>query len=111
MDGLEECIITICREVVQRNRVAQGASDNAAEGLLSFCCRAHIPFQAWQSNQAITVDTSRGAIDLEPSTGLEYALWVLGLNAAMLAKESSIELANVSVDCMLWSPEVYVMSN
>lgn len=60
----------------------------------------------------MTVDTSRGAIDLEPSTGLECAVWVMGLNAAMTAAAQGAEtVVNLSADEMLWSPQLYVMSN
>ena len=58
----------------------------------------------------MTVDTSRGAIDLEPPTGLEYAIWVLGLNAAMTITLDSALSTNVPVDQMLWSSELFVMS-
>lgn len=59
----------------------------------------------------MTVDTSRGAIDLEPPTGLEYGIWVLGLNAAMTTALDSTLSTNVPVDQMLWSSELFVMSN
>ena len=60
----------------------------------------------------MTVETSRGAMDLEPSNGLEYAVWVMGLNAAMSAAAHGAEtIATVPANEMLWSPQLFVMSN
>ena len=74
-------------------------------------CRVHVPSDAWQNNQAMTVDTNKGAIDLEPPSGLEYAMWVLGLNAAITTALDSTVSTDLPVDQMLWSPELFVMSN
>lgn len=78
---------------------------------LYLSCRFHVPSSAWQAGQAITVDTSRGAIDLEPATEQEYVMWVLGLNAAMTAAQEPQALQDVPGSELLWSPDAFVMSN
>lgn len=70
-----------------------------------------MPASAWAPSQAITVDTSRGAIDLEPGSEEEYATWVLGLNAAMTVMRNPQTLDDVSVPEMLWVPDLFVMSD
>lgn len=75
-----------------------------------WCCRFHVPSSAWQAGQAITVDTSRGAIDLEPPTEQEYVMWVLGLNAAMTAAQEPQSLQDLAGSDVLWSPDAFVMS-
>ena len=70
-----------------------------------------MPFSTWRPSQAITVDTSRGAIDLEPATEEDYTIWVLGLNAAMTVAQNFQNLKDVPVVQMLWNPDLYVMSN
>ena len=78
---------------------------------MRFWCRIHVPDAAWQPAQAITIDTSKGAIDLEPATEREYATWVLGLNAALTAAQDSQVLRDLPVSEMLWSSDAFVMSN
>lgn len=70
-----------------------------------------MPEDCWQSGQAITVDTSKGAIDLEPPTALDYAVWVLGLNTAMLASQEGIALSSVPTEHTMWNSQLNVMSN
>ena len=83
----------------------------SADFQLCLSCRIHIPSIAWQPAQAITVDTSRGAIDLEPDTEKEYIMWVLGLNAAMTAAQEPQSVQDLPGSEVLWSPNAFVMSN
>ena len=62
-------------------------------------------------SQAVTVDTSKGAMDLEPATQEDYTLWVLGLNAAITVACENEVLSDVPVSQMLWHPSLLVMSN
>lgn len=75
------------------------------------CCRVHVPAATWQSSQAVTVDTSRGAIDLEPATEEDYTIWVLGLNAVMTVAQNPQTLKDVPVAQMLWHPDLFILSN
>ena len=75
------------------------------------CNRIHVPSTAWQPAQAITVDTSRGAIDLEPATEKEYTTWVLGLNAAMTAANEPQSVQDLPGSEIVWTPDAFVMSN
>lgn len=83
----------------------------SADAQLCWCCRIHVPATAWQPGQAITVDTGKGAIDLEPATEKEYAIWVLGLVAALTTTQKPQSLQDVSGSDMLWNPDALVMSN
>ena len=71
----------------------------------------HVPAAVWRPSQAITVDTSKGAIDLEPASQEDYTLWVLGLNAALTVAQNAQTLKELPVPQMLWHPELYVMSD
>ncbi|KAL0021454.1 hypothetical protein WJX79_002812 [Trebouxia sp. C0005] len=73
--------------------------------------RVHVPVTAWHPSQAVTVDTTKGAMDLEPVTEANYTIWVLGLNAALTAAQKAQSLAEVPVAQMLWHPDLFVMSN
>lgn len=59
----------------------------------------------------MTVDTTKGAMDLEPVTEADYTIWVLGLNAALTVAQHPQTLAEVPVAQMLWHPDLFVMSN
>ncbi len=59
----------------------------------------------------MTVDTTKGAMDLEPVTEADYTIWVLGLNAALTVAQNPQTLAEVPVAQMLWHPDLFVMSN
>lgn len=83
----------------------------SADVQLCLCCRLHVPATAWQPAQAITVDTGKGAIDLEPATQKEYAIWVLGLIAALTIAQEPQSLQDVPGSEMLWSSAAFVMSN
>lgn len=70
-----------------------------------------MPVSAWRPSQAVTVDTTKGAMDLEPVTEADYTIWVLGLNAALTVAQNPQTLAEVPVAQMLWHPDLFVMSN
>ena len=59
----------------------------------------------------MTVDTTKGAMDLEPVTEADYNTWVLGLNAALTVAQNPQSLGEVPVAQMLWHPDLFVMSN
>ena len=71
----------------------------------------HVPAAVWRLSQAISFDTSKGAIDLEPASLEKYTLWVLGLNAALTVAQNPQTLKELPVPQMLWHPELYVMSD
>ncbi|DBA79779.1 TPA: hypothetical protein ACH3X1_008443 [Trebouxia sp. C0004] len=73
--------------------------------------RVHVPVTAWLPAQAVTVDTTKGAMDLEPVTEADYSIWVLGLNAALTVAQKPQTPAEVPVAQMLWHPDLFVMSS
>lgn len=65
---------------------------------------------AWRQGKAITADADTGSIKLEPSSGEEYTLWVLGLNAALLACQDSSGAIGTQQACdMQWSKGIFEM--
>lgn len=70
-----------------------------------------MPAAAWRPSQAVTVDTTRGAIDLEPATQEDYTVWVLGLNAALTVAQTAQTNIDVAAAHMLWHADLFVMSS
>ena len=70
-----------------------------------------MPEAAWLPAQTITVDTAKGAIDLEPATEQEYTAWVLGLNVALMAAQDSQTAQGLLVPHLCWSSCVLIMTS
>ena len=75
-------------------------------------CRTHVPGGAWQSGKSITLDTDNGAIDLEPGSLQDYAVWVLGLNAALVGEHGRqvAQTVDLPASQMSWCRSMFTMS-
>ena len=83
----------------------------ACSHLLTFC-RTHVPGGTWQSGKSITLDTENGAIDLEPGSLQDYAVWVLGLNAALVGEHGRqvAQTVDLPASQMSWCRSMFTMA-
>eukprot|EP00891_Asterochloris_glomerata_P008704 jgi/Astpho2/8704/fgenesh1_pg.00128_%23_14_t len=74
--------------------------------------RTHVPGGPWQSGKSITLDTDNGAIDLEPGSLQDYAVWVLGLNAALVGEHGRqvAQTVDLPASQMSWCRSMFTMS-
>ena len=72
--------------------------------------RIHVMRGIWRQGKAITADADTGSIKLEPASAEEYAVWVLGLNAALLTcQDPSGAIASQQAWEMQWSKGIFEM--